>query len=666
MKRQPKNMLAQIAFALVSLLPPRLAGQIPDSWQPVPKDDLVLKDNPSDPGSSAMILERQVYTDDEKRLQQELVRIKIFTEAGRSHADVEIPYIVKNTSLEDIRGRTVRPDGTVIPFSGTVFDKVIAKYKKFRYNAKTFTLPGVEVGSVIEYGYTLHWKDRLPDYVRNPQNYVIQDGWTIPTATWTVQQGLFTRHAVFVLRPVKGGQLNFARVRLPDNFPSSQPDGTMRMEANNVNAIEEEERMPPESFLNSRVHFYYSVGFVGNYWGTIGKVRAEMAQKFIERTHFLEQEANSIAPASDPPETRLRKLYARVQQLRYVSYEASKTEIEIKREHLSENKSADDILRHGYAYSNEINFLFTALARSAGFDASIVEVVDRASAIFEQDVFDASQLNAIVVLVRLNGQDLYFDPASRFCPFGVLPWFESDTSGVRWDKHGGEILRVHRSANESSSIERTADLKLQEDGRLEGTLEITFTGQEALDRRLSASNEDEPGRRKLMEDEVKGWTPVGSTIDLEGISGWQDSEQPLRVKCKFHAERFAVLTQHRMLFPIAPLQANGQNPFAQFYRTEPVYFRHGYREVDKVTISLPGGYNLEVLPSETNEKTQFAEFHAQRSSDAGSVRLERQMQMAGYYFTVQSYDGLRQYFRKVRQSDAQNVVLYKAASTQAH
>jgi hypothetical protein len=368
-----------------------------------------------------MILERQVYTDDDKRMQTERIRIKVFTEEGRANADVEIPCSAKSTSIEGIRGRTVRPDGTEITFNGAVFDKIIAKSRKFRYEAKAFTLPGVEVGSVIEYTYTMRWKERLPDYLRNPTGYIIQTGWTIPTATWTVQRELFTRHAVFVLRPVKGGRLDFAKVRLPDNGPSVQPDGTTRMEVNNVAAIEEEEHMPPESLLNSRVHFYYEVGFVDNYWRDFGSLQAERAEKFIASTRFLERAANDIAPPGDPPETRLRKLYARVQQVRYLSYEPSKTEKDAKREHLTENKSAEDIFHHGYGYGNEINFLFTALARAAGFDASIVEVVNRASAAFEPQEFDGSQLNAMVVLIRLNGEDLYFDPASRFCPYGVVP-----------------------------------------------------------------------------------------------------------------------------------------------------------------------------------------------------------------------------------------------------
>jgi len=648
---------------------PKLPAQVADGWQPVPKDDLALKDNPANPGSSAMILERQIYTDDEKRVETEWVRIKVFTESGRAYADVEIPYLVKSTSVEDIRGRTVRSDGTVIPFSGAVFDRVVARSRKYRYQAQTFTLPGVEVGSIIEYSYAVHWRERFPDYIRNPTGYIVPHGWTFPTTSWTVQQGLFTRHAVFVIRPVKGGLLNFSRVRLTDNIPSWQADGTMRMEVNNIAAIEQEERMPPVSMLNSRVHFYYTVGYVGDfgqYWRTIGEARAENAQKFIEKTHFLEQTANSIAPPGDPPETRLRKLYARVQQVRYLSYEPTRTEKEDKREHLSENKSAEDIFRHNYAYSNQINYLFAALARSAGFDASILEVVNRASAIFEPQVLDASQLNAMVVLVRLKGENLYFDPATRFCPFGIVPWFESGTMGLQWDKLGGDILKIQSPANEPGAIERTAELKLQPDGSLEGLLEIVFTGQDALDRRLSASDEDEAGRRKFLEDEIKDLTPPGAVIDLDTVTGWQDSDQPLRIKCHLHASRFAAFTNQRMLFPMAVFQANRKNPFAHAYRVQPVYFQRGYREVDKITISIPAGYQLEALPSDADNAAPFAAFHTKLTGETGLLRFERQAEMTGYFFPVQSYGSLRDYFEKLRRNDAENVVLHKVDLAQAH
>jgi len=181
--------------------------------------------------------------------------------------------------------------------------------------------------------------------------------------------------------------------------------------------------------------------------------------------------------------------------------------------------------------------------------------------------------------------------------------------------------------------------------------------------------EESPQQRlMLMEDEVKDLAAPDATIEIDEVTGWHDSEPPLRVKCHLRAPHFAVLTSRRMLFPLSVFQANSKNPFPQVYRTQPVYFGHGYRITDKVEISLPGGYRLEALPPESQSAvtTDFAEFQAKRSSEAGAVRLERHTEMKGNFFPVQSYASLRAHFQKVRQVDAQNVVLVKEVADHAH
>jgi hypothetical protein len=59
--RKSTQLLFFVLFWLATI--PGLFGQSPD-WQPLPKEDLALKDNPANPGSAAMILERRVSTDD--------------------------------------------------------------------------------------------------------------------------------------------------------------------------------------------------------------------------------------------------------------------------------------------------------------------------------------------------------------------------------------------------------------------------------------------------------------------------------------------------------------------------------------------------------------------------------------------------------------------------
>ena len=96
-----------------------------------------------------------------------------------------------------------------------------------------------------------------------------------------------------------------------------------------------------------------------------------------------------------------------------------------------------------------------------------------------------------------------------------------------------------------------------------------------------------------------------------------------------------------------------------------MYFRYGSSEVDKITISLPTDYSLEAVPSETNYRTPFAVFQAKRTGEAGIVRLERHAIMSEYYFPKDFHASLWNYFEKLRQSDAENVVLHQLEGTQA-
>jgi len=175
-----------------------------DEWQPISQDELKMTSVPEAPGAPAVILFRQVDRDDNAKTgnQQEYVRIKILTEEGRKYADVEIPYFREQGNIVALRARTIRPDGSVAMFEGKAYDKTIVKARNVKYLAKTFTLPDVQVGSIIEYRYT---EDMAENYVYN--------------SLWILSDELFTKHAKFSLRPNKDFALRWS-------WPVGLPAGT--------------------------------------------------------------------------------------------------------------------------------------------------------------------------------------------------------------------------------------------------------------------------------------------------------------------------------------------------------------------------------------------------------------------------------------------------------
>src|SRR5689334_7510279 len=158
-----------------------------DGIPPVTPEELKMTSEPLAPGAPAIILYRQVDRDDRGNTAHEndFVRIKILTEEGRKYADVEIPFVRSSgNNVVGIKARTIRPDGSMVNYDGKVYDKAIVKAKGVRYMAKTFTLPEVQVGSVIEYSYTTD----LSEY-------------TLYDSHWILSDDLFTKNAVFSLKP---------------------------------------------------------------------------------------------------------------------------------------------------------------------------------------------------------------------------------------------------------------------------------------------------------------------------------------------------------------------------------------------------------------------------------------------------------------------------------
>ena len=129
-------------LTLVPLLTFLLASPLYASdWLPVTPEELQLTSEPKAPGATAIYLYRQMDRDDTDSEELSYVRLKILKEEGRKYADVEIPYTKGDENIRGIDARTIRPDGSIVKFDGTVYDKPLVSGRGVKLMAKTFTMP---------------------------------------------------------------------------------------------------------------------------------------------------------------------------------------------------------------------------------------------------------------------------------------------------------------------------------------------------------------------------------------------------------------------------------------------------------------------------------------------------------------------------------------------
>ncbi len=637
-----------LVLGLLACLPPTAWAQ---SFPPASPEELKMASEPLAPGAPAIILYRQVDRDDNRRTPHEdnYVRIKILTEEGRKYADTEIPFYKQNQDVVHIRARTIEPDGSIVNFDGQVFEKSIVKSRAVRYMAKTFTLPDVQVGGIVEYSYTIDLKENF-----------------IYDSHWILSNELFTKSARFSLKPYENNyfpmHLRWAWQGLPPGSEAKEgPDRVVRMEATNIPAFHREDFMPPANELMSRVDFIYSEDLPENdeasFWKKVGKKRNGQLESFIGKHKSMEEAVAQIVSPTDSPETKLRKIYDRVQQVRNTSYELRKTEQEEKRDKEKIAENVEDIWKRGYGNGVQLTWLYLALVRAAGFEAYGAWVSSRHEYFFTPKTMQSGKLNANVVLVKLNGKDLYFDPGAAFTPFGLLTWAETGTPGLRLDKDGGSWITTTLPLSSESRIERNAKMTLSDTGDLEGRLTVTYVGLEAMYRRLEHRNSDEVARKIFLEDHLKAQIPAASEVELTNKPDWSGSETPLIAEFNLKIPGWVSGAGKRAVMPVGLFTAAEKRIFEHENRIHPIYFEYPFEKMDDVSIELPAGWQVDSLPPAQNQDSHIVSYSLKTENDKGTLHVARKLNVGFLLLETKYYAALRKFFQIVRTGDEEQIVL---------
>jgi hypothetical protein len=620
-----------------------------EDWLPISPDDLKMASEPKALGAPAIFLYRQVDRDDNGPSEAVYARIKILTEEGRKYADVEVPFDKGKESVHGIQARTIHQDGSIVKFDGTVYEKPIVQARGVKWLAKTFTMPDVQVGSIIEYRY----------------RHELQSGFVF-NSHWILSQDLFTKDAKFSLDPYRAFQLRYSwPIGLPTGTDRPKEErGKIRLESRDVPAFVTEEYMPPESELKFRVDFIYISNFDPGpekdpdvYWKKYGKKTYHVVDDFVDKRRAMTEAAAQIVDPGDSPEVKLHKIYERTLRLRNLSFERQKSQQEADRENLKTARDVEDLWKQGYGDGNQITWLFLALVRAAGIQADPVIVSTRDVRFFDYRIQNPAELNSNVVLVTLDGKEMFLDPGTAFAPFGLLPWSETAVKGRRLDKDGGIWVQTPLTEASESRVERKGNLKLATNGTLEGRMTVTFTGQEALWRRNEERNEDDLGRKQFLEEEIKSDVPSGIMVELANRPDWNSASPTLVAEYDLKIPGWASIAGQRAVMPVGLFGGQDKRTFQHQTREHPLYFAFRHQSADDVIIELPPNWQVNSSPQPTRENGKVLNYASSSEVTNGSLHLKRELTVAALLVEPKYYGAMQNFFEIVRTGDEAQIIL---------
>jgi hypothetical protein len=611
-------------------------------------EELAMKSLSSAPGSAAAVLDWVEVDDDKTSSSTEYVRLKIFTDEGKKYGDVEISYVPTHPvygRVGDISARTIRPDGTIVPFDGKVYDKIIYKAGGRALRAKTFSLADVQPGSILEYRYQRYWA-----------TYVLFD------TLWILQRDIPVAHLKMSLKPYSDEfSTFFVFVGLPEGKKPETANGAYQLELANVAPVPDEPFSPPDEVMTAHVKFYYTRSTVEpkRFWDSEAAVQRKQIEAFLGKSQSARVIGQQLTSGVKDSVEKLKSVYAKVQSMRNYSFEPEKSNQEVKKEDITESRNADEVLRKQAGFRDEINRLFVAMVRGAGLPADVVRVAARDTSFFSREIPDAQQVSGEITVVNVEGKPLYLDPGTPHAPFGTVSWEKTSVPAFQVSHDDVKWIEVPGSAPAEALTKRTAALKLNGD-TLEGTMTVTFHGQEALTRRVRHAGDDEAARKKAFEDEVKGWFAAGASLKAVSFAGLSTFAEPLTATFEVSLP-VASRAGSRVVVPLSVFAAVQANPFTAAKRTNPLYFPYAYRVEDEVKLTMPDGLSVATAPPPAKVDAGPFTYDNEVKVNGSELTYRRALNVDALLIDQKYYNTVRNFFSAVTTADQKPLVLTQKA-----
>ena len=657
-----KNRLLQ--FAILLLLGFAASVSAHAQFQEPTKEELQMTSDPMAPGAAAVYLYREEKTDDNLHYHSYYERIKVLTEKGKELATIRIPYEHGSFKITNIEGRTIHSDGTVIPLTTKPSDLVDFKSGSTQINTMVFTLPSVQVGSILEYRLQLRYDDSV-----------------VSSPTWSIQQPYFVHKAHYFFAPnhnggifitnKRGDALNHLMYAVRADGKTEvkeDPKGNFFFDIENVPAIPKEDWMPPLNSLNWKIEFYYTQYHSGpEFWTNEGKRWLKETDNFAKPTNELKQAVSTIVAPGDTDEQKARKIYDAVMKLDNTDYTREKSEAERKKEKIKEIKNAEDVWEQKSGSSDQIALLYVAMARAAGLKAYPAQVVNRNRAIFDANYLRIEQLDDYIAIVDLGGKEVFLDPGEKMCPFALLHWKHTMAGGLRDSDKGPQFAVIPAENYRQNVVQRVGDLTIDASGNVSGVLRFILLGQDALHWRQIALQNDTDEVKKQFNESIKSYIPDGVQADFDHFLGLQDQNSTLMGFVKISGNLGAATGKHFFL-PGLFCESKARHPFVQeTVRSVPVDVHYPKLEEDQIVYHLPEGFSVEALPQPASISwPDSAIFSIKSSSNGGSVTVTRLLAYNYTLLAAKVYSDLRGFYQKVATADQEQLVLMRAPVTKGN
>jgi hypothetical protein len=649
-----------LAFAIAVLLATEVYSGDQIDWRPVKPSELAMKTPMVEPDADAEAIFWYTWIDDkgEGIKLNHYVRVKIFTDRGREqYSKFDIPF-GPGIKIKELAARVIKQDGSIIEIGDKdIFDRELIKAGGIKIKAKSFAVPSIEPGVIVEYKY------------REIREFGGSVGMRL-----AFQRDVPVEELAYYYKP-NSKEPVYQAYNFTDAKFVKDTDGFFVARRINVPAFKEEPFMPPEDMvrpwmllMGDQVLRFNDFGLSfsltikdesqdpSKYWSGVAGLLASYTASMNLPDSEVEKTAKSITAEAASADEKVRRIYDFCQkEIRNISYDKTLTDEE--REKLKFFNGIDDVLKRKAGTSFLIDKLFGSLVHSLGFETRWTYSGNRSEMNFIPEMTNERFLHRAAVAVDVGGELKYFKPGSPFLPYGSLYWYEDGQYALLVGEKAYSWKQIPYASYDASSTKRSGKLRLLEDGTLEGELRIEYAGHPATQYRLYNYDETDEKRQELLKGEIKNRISAAEVSEPK-IENVMDPNKPVVESYKVRIPGYAQKTGKRLFFQPGFFEYGLGALFSSSSRKYDIRFRYPWSENDTIDIELPKGYSLDSAdtPGLLSDPNKIG-------SDDIRMTINKNTNVLGYYrkfyfgggdsidFPVTSYAPLKKLFDVMHDAD---------------
>jgi Domain of Unknown Function with PDB structure (DUF3857)/Transglutaminase-like superfamily len=298
--------------------------------------------------------------------------------------------------------------------------------------------------------------------------------------------------------------------------------------------------------------------------------------------------------------------------------------------------------------------LLVALLTELKIDARVVLV--RTAEGGRVNLLPGSRFNHALVLAKLDGKEVWLDPASAAYSLGQLPLFDQGIQALILDRREPQPTTIPPPIPADHRLECVVRGRLDKHGSYRAEARVLVRGDCAAGWRWGLIERNSTTRERVMRQFVGGLFPSSEITDLK-VEYLNDLNGDLTISHRATMGRFTQRIQDLLLVRIPWMERVRDNGFfAAPSRPQPLIVPV-HSVSDRHIIELPPDFSGYGLPLERAELCDWGSYRCRVQIENGVLHCERDLELRGGNVHPERFEEMRRFTQACIDGDASDIVL---------